>query len=88
MSAKKSAEQPRQLAAKITRERVAALVRELEPQQHFANRGSVSVDQLVDKILADAGYPLQERARFEVSLKHAILAAAAEIPGMEFVSGG
>jgi hypothetical protein len=88
MSARKTSEQARTLAAQVTPERIAALINELEPQQHIANRGSVSVDQLVDRLLADAGYPPEQRAGFEVSLKRAILSAAQQIPGMEFVSGG
>mgnify|MGYP002683245944 CR=1 FL=1 len=69
-------------------ERVAALVYELEPQQHPANRGSVVLDQLVDKILGDAGYPLADRAAFEVPLKRAIKAAVAGRTDMQFVNGG
>lgn len=73
---------------KVTPERVAALVHELEPQQHQANRGSVAIDQLVDRILTDAGYSLADRAAFEVPLKRAIKAAAAERADLEFVDGG
>ncbi len=76
------------LAAKVTPEKVARLVHELEPQQHFANRGTVAIDQIVDRLLVEAGYDLAERARFEVSLKQAILHAAKQLPDMEFVDGG
>lgn len=72
----------------VTPDRVAALVYELEPQQHQANRGSVAIDQLVDRLLTDAGYSLADRAAFEVSLKRAIKAAVAERTDLEFVDGG
>jgi hypothetical protein len=76
------------ILSKITPEYIAALIKELEPQQHRANRGSVAIEQLVDKVLLETGYSLEHRARFEVSLKQAILTAAKQIPGMEFVDGG
>lgn len=77
-----------ELAARITPEKIAALVRELEPQQHAANRGTVAIDQLVDRLIVAAGYDLAARASFEVSLKQAILRAAEKIPDMQFISGG
>ncbi|NLS76925.1 MAG: hypothetical protein GXY76_06660 [Chloroflexi bacterium] len=76
------------VAAKVTPERVARLVYALEPQQHPANRGSVSIGQLIDALLAQEGYAAEERAPFEVALTQAIVQAAKDIPGFEFVDGG
>ena len=77
-----------QVAATVTPERVAQLVCALEPQQHPANRGSVSIGQLIDAILAQEGYGAEERAPFEVALKQAIVRAVEGLPEFEFVDGG
>ena len=78
----------RKIIAEVSPELVARLVRELEPQQHPANRGSVAINQIMDAILAQAGYAVEERAAFEKPLKKAIVQAAEHIPGMEFIDGG
>lgn len=82
------AAQKRRVAAKVTPELVAKLVHELEPQQHPANRGSVAINQIMDAILAQEGYAIEQRAPFEEPLKRAIIQAAEHIQGMEFIDGG
>ena len=82
------AAQLRKIAAKVTPELVAKLVYDLEPQQHPANRGSVAINQIMDAILAQEGYAIEERAPFEQPIKRAIVQAAEHIPGLEFIDGG
>ena len=76
------------LVASVTPERIAQLVRELEPQQHKINRGTVAVEQLIDELLKEAGYDLSSRAQYERPLKQAILRAVEQIPDMSFIDGG
>ena len=72
----------------ITPELVGALVRELEPQQHPANRGSVAVGVLIDRLLGEQRGDAGERVKQEMALKRAIQRAVGQIPELEWVDGG
>lgn len=76
------------VVAKVTPERVARLVRRLEPLQDEANRGTVALGQLIDELLKEEGRDPSSRAPYEGPLREAILKALEQIPDMEFVEGG
>lgn len=77
-----------EIIAKLTPQRLLALVREMLARPRTAGERAVPVYEVIDELVAGRGFDARAKAILTPPLKSAIIQMLDQAPELEFVGGG